>query len=197
MLALLWLGAIVIVAVAATLFVLQQRGVILAGKKSKELPSLERNIFNLQIGDIVQYMGRDWVVEGKLNYNVGGYIWFEYLLQDHNDIRWLSVDEDDRVEVAFLEPTDRLEVSKNPPKQLTFADQTYHRVDSGMAKMTRVGTTLRKTAERCEYFDYRGTDDNVLSIEIWDGEVEVTVGYQINPRSLTLLPGDGRRVYGV
>ena len=197
MLALLWLGAIVIVAVAATLFVLQQRGVILAGKKSKELPSLERNIFNLQIGDIVQYMGRDWVVEGKLNYNVGGYIWFEYLLQDHNDIRWLSVDEDDRVEVAFLEPTDRLEVSKNPPKQLTFADETYHRVDSGMAKMTRVGTTLRKTAERCEYFDYRGTDDNVLSIEIWDGEVEVTVGYQINPRSLTLLPGDGRRVYGV
>ena len=63
--------------------------------------------------------------------------------------------------------------------------------------MTRVGTTLRKTAERCEYFDYRGTDDNVLSIEIWDGEVEVTVGYQINPRSLNLLPGDGRRVYGV
>ncbi|MDJ0696442.1 DUF4178 domain-containing protein [Mastigocoleus sp. MO_188.B34] len=197
MLALLWLGVIVIVAVAATLFVLQQQGVILAGKKSKELPSLERNIFNLQIGDIVQYMGRDWVVEGKLNYNVGGYIWFEYLLQDHNDIRWLSVDEDDRVEVAFLEPTDRLEVSKNPPKQLNFADETYHRVDSGMAKMTRVGTTLRKTAERCEYFDYRGSDDNVLSIEIWDGEVEVTVGYQINPRSLTLLPGDGRRVYGV
>ena len=197
MLALLWLGVIVIIAVAATLFVLQQRGVILAGKKSKELPSLERNIFNLQIGDIVQYMGRDWVVEGKLNYNVGGYIWFEYLLQDHNDIRWLSVDEDDRVEVAFLEPTDRLEVSKNPPKQLTFADETYHCVDSGMAKMTRIGTTLRKTAERCEYFDYRGTDDNVLSIEIWDGEVEVTVGYQINPRSLTLLPGDGRRVYGV
>ncbi len=197
MLALLWLGVIVIVAVAATLFVLQQRGVILAGKKSKELPSLERNIFNLQIGDIVQYMGRDWVVEGKLNYNVGGYIWFEYLLQDHNDIRWLSVDEDDRVEVAFLEPTDRLEVSKNPPKQLNFADETYLRVDSGMAKMTRIGTTLRKTAERCEYFDYRGSDDNVLSIEIWDGEVEVTVGYQINPRSLTLLPGDGRRVYGV
>ena len=194
MLALLWLGAILIIAVAATLFVLQQRGVVLTGKKSKELPSLERNIFNLQIGDIVQYMSRDWFVEGKLNYNVGGYIWFEYLLQDHNDIRWLSVDEDDRVEVAFLEPTDRLEVSKNPPKQLTFADETYHRVDSGMAKMTRVGTTLRKTAERCEYFDYRGTDNNVLSIEIWDGEVEVTVGYQINPRSLTLLPGEGRRV---
>lgn len=197
MLGLFWLGAILIVAAAATLFVMQQRGMILTGKNSKELPSLERNIFNLQVGDIAQYMSRDWVVEGKLTYNVGGYIWFEYLLQDDNDIRWLSVDEDDRVEVAFLEPTDRLEVSQTPPKQLTFADDTYRRVDSGMAKMSRVGTTLRKTAERCEYFDYEGSNDNVLSIEIWDGEVEVTVGYRINPRSLTLLPGDGRRVYGV
>ena len=164
MLALLWLGAILIVVVAGTLFVLQQRGMFLTDNNPKELPSLERNIFNLQIGDIVQYMSRDWVVEGKLNYNVGGYIWFEYLLQDNNDIRWLSVDEDDRVEVAFLEPTNQLEVSQTPPKQLTFADRTYRRVDSGIAKMTRVGTTLRKTAERCEYFDYQGSDDNVLSI---------------------------------
>ena len=197
MFALLWFGAILIVAVAGTLLVLQQRGVILTGNNHKELPSLERNLFNLQIGDIIQYMGRDWVVEGKLTYNVGGYIWFEYLLQDNNDIRWLSVDEDDRVEVAFLEPTNQLEISQTPPKQLTFADEIYRCVDSGMAKMTRVGTTLRKTAERCEYFDYKGNGDNVLSIEIWDGEVEVTIGYQINPRSLTLLPGDGKRVYGV
>ena len=196
MLGLFWLGAILIVAVAGTLFVLQQRGVILTGNNKKELPSLERNLFNLQIGDIVQYIDRDWVVEGKLTYNVGGYIWFEYLLQDDNDIRWLSVDEDDRVEVAFLEPINQLEVSQNPPKQLTFANETYRCVDSGMAKMTRVGTTLRKNAERCEYFDYKGSNDNVLSIEIWDGEVEVTVGYQINPRSLTLLPGDGKRIYG-
>ena len=50
------------------------------------------SIFDMQIGDIVQYLGRDWVVEGKLIYQEGGFSWLEYMLQDGNDIRWLSVE---------------------------------------------------------------------------------------------------------
>ncbi|MDY6898552.1 MAG: DUF4178 domain-containing protein, partial [Cyanobacteriota bacterium] len=42
-----------------------------------------------------------------------------------------------------------------------------------------------------------GSGDKVLSIEVWDGEIEVTIGNRINPRSLTILPGDGNRVYGM
>ena len=154
---LIWLGVIVIVAGGAYLLVLQQRGA-LSGSKSKELPSLKRNVFNLQIGDIVQHMGIDWVVEGILTYAVGEYTWFEYMLQDDNEIRWLSVD---------------------------------------VANMTREGTVQRRTASRWQYFDYKGPGDKVLSIEVWDGETEVTVGYRINPRSLTILPGDGNRIYGM
>ena len=194
---LVWLGIIAIVAGGIYLLVLQQKGVLFAGSTSKELPSLKRNVFNLQIGDIVQYMGIDWVVEGKLTYRVDEYSWFEYMLQDNDEIRWLSVDEDDTVEVALLEATNQLDVSQSPPRQLNFADENYKCVDSGVASMTRVGTVQRRTASRCEYFDYEGPGDKVLSIEIWDGEIEVTVGYRINPRSLTILPGDGNRVYGI
>ncbi|MGD1913633.1 MAG: DUF4178 domain-containing protein [Rivularia sp. (in: cyanobacteria)] len=193
---LIWLGVIVIVAGGAYLLVLQQRGA-LSGSKSKELPSLKRNVFNLQIGDIVQHMGIDWVVEGILTYAVGEYTWFEYMLQDDNEIRWLSVDEDDTVEVALLEATNQLDVSQSPPQQLSFADENYKCVDSGVANMTREGTVQRRTASRCQYFDYKGPGDKVLSIEVWDGETEVTVGYRINPRSLTILPGDGNRIYGM
>ena len=193
----LWLAFIAIAVIGVTLVVLQQQGKLPGSKPQKELPSLDRNIFNLQIGDIVQYMGRDWVVEGKLIYDDDGYSWFEYLLQDDNDIRWLSVDEDDVVEVSFLEPTTQLEVSQTPPKKLTFNDDTYRCVESGSAKMSRKGTTLRRTAQRCQYYDYQGTEDQVLSIEVWDGEVEVTIGCKINPRSLSLLPGTGDRVYGI
>ncbi|MEM7727070.1 MAG: DUF4178 domain-containing protein [Cyanobacteria bacterium P01_A01_bin.45] len=192
-----WLGFIVVVVIGVTLFVLQQQGKLPGSSSQKELPSLQRNIFNLQIGDIVQYMDRDWVVEGKLTYNDDGYSWFEYLLQDDNDIRWLSVDEDDVVEVSFLEPTTQLEVSQTPPDKITFNNDTYRCVESGTAKMSRQGTTLRRLAQRCQYFDYESTNQKVLSIEVWEGEVEVTVGHQINPRSLSLLPGDGGRVYGV
>ncbi len=191
-----WLLVILVVSAGVVLLVLQRQGNLSPASQRKELPSLNRNVFNLQIGDIVQYLNRDWMVEGCLTYNVGEYSWYEYMLQDEDDIRWLSVEEDDRVEVAFLEPSNQLDISDTPPKQLNFGGENYHRVDSGVAKMNRVGTTLRRTAQRCEYFDYEGTDDKVLSIEIWDGEVEVTVGYRISPRSLTLLPGDGKRVYG-
>ncbi len=195
---LVWLGIIIIVAVGVYLLVLQQRGGLSSGSKHKQLPSLKRNIFNLQIGDIVQHMGIDWVVEGKLTYRVGEYSWFEYMLQDNNEIRWLSVDEDDTVEVALLETTNQLDVSQSPPSQLTFADENYKCVDSGVASMTREGTVQRRTAQTCKYFDYEGYNgDKVLSIEIWDGEIEVTVGYRINPRSLTILPGDGNQVYGI
>ncbi|MBD2017930.1 DUF4178 domain-containing protein [Microcoleus sp. FACHB-53] len=191
-----WIGIIAIVSAGIVLFVLQQRGALPGTDGSRNLPPVERTVFTLEIGDIVQYMDTDWVVEGRLTYEDNEYTWFEYLLQDGDRIRWLSVDEDDRVEVALLEPTTQLEVSQQPPKQLTFAGETYRCVESGMATMTRIGTTLRRTGEHCQYFDYRGSNDQVLSIEDWDGEIEVTVGQRINPRMLMLLPGNGSRVYG-
>ncbi|HEY9667842.1 MAG TPA: DUF4178 domain-containing protein [Coleofasciculaceae cyanobacterium] len=192
-----WMGIITIAIAAVVLLVLQQRGVLSGSREDRKLPPVERTIFTLEIGDIVQYMDTDWVVEGRLTYDVNGYTWFEYLLQDGELIRWLSVDEDDRVEVALLEPVNQLEISKQPPEQLMFAGESYRLVDSGVANMTRIGTTLKRTAERCRYFDYQGSADQVLSIENWDGEIEVTVGQRINPRMLTLLPGNGKRVYGV
>jgi hypothetical protein len=191
-----WIGIIAIVSAGIVLLVLQQRGALPGTGGSRNLPPVERTVFTLEIGDIVQYMDTDWVVEGRLTYEDNEYTWFEYLLQDGDRIRWLSVDEDDRVEVALLEPTTQLEVSQQPPKQLTFAGETYRCVESGMATMTRIGTTLRRTGEHCQYFDYRGSNDQVLSIEDWDGEIEVTVGQRINPRMLMLLPGNGSRVYG-
>jgi hypothetical protein len=200
-----WLGIIAIVATGVVLLVLQQRGTLPGVGGNQHLPSLERTVFTLEIGDIVQYMDTDWVVEGRLTYEDDGYSWFEYLLQNGDSpigdsfashIRWLSVDEDDRVEVFLLEPNNQLEVSKEPPKQLTFEGETYRCVESGIATMTRIGTTLRRTAERCRYFDYEGAENRVISLEDWNGDIEVTVGQRINPRMLTLLPGTGSRVYG-
>lgn len=190
-----WLVAIAAVVGAIVLLVLQQKGVLPQAKASRQLPALERNIFNLEIGDIVQYIGTDWVVEGKLTYDDNGYIWLEYLLQTGDRLAWLSVDEDDRVEVALLEPNNQIDISGTPPKQLSYADEIYSLVGSGNAIMTRTGTTLNRTASKCIYYDYRA-NNKVLSIEVWDDEVEVTTGEKIDPRRLTLLPGDGQKVYG-
>ncbi len=193
-------GIIILIAVSTIIYLIAQEQPRLQGQENKQLASKKRNplectIFNLEIGDIIQHMGIDWVVEGKLTYKVGAYSWFEYLLQDEDKIAWLSVEEDDTVEVALLEPSNQLDISDIPPQELNFAGEIYKLEDSGTARMTRTGLTMRRTAEKCEYFDYEGSDKKVLSIEIWDGDIEVSIGEKISPRSLTILPGDGKTIY--
>lgn len=190
------LGIIAVIAVGVVVYVVTQNKKALKGSdNNKQLPSKHRTIFDLQIGDIVQHMGIDWVVEGRLKYSVGSYYWYEYLLQDNEKIAWLSVEEDDVVEVSLLEPTNQLDISDIPPQELNFGGDIYKLEDSGIARMTRTGNTMQRSSEKCEYFDYEGDEKRVLSVEIWNGGIEVSVGERINPRSLTILPGDGRTVY--
>jgi hypothetical protein len=194
MLTWVWIGIIAIVVVGAVLVVRQQSGT-LSGNNPRRLRSLERTVFDLQIGDIVQYEGTDWVVEGQLTYDDSGFVWLEYLLQDGDRQRWLSVEEDDRLEVLWLEAVTHLDISGHPPAQMTINNITYHQVESGSARMTRQGTTLNRQAQACRYFDYTGPEATVLCVENWNGDMDITIGKQIRPSALTLLPGDGHRVY--
>lgn len=195
MLALLWIGIIAIAAAAIVWLVRQDRAPLPAAS-TPELVPLERTVFSLQLGDIVQHLDTDWFVEGRLTYNSEGYTWLEYLLQERDRIAWLSVEEDDQVEVALLEPLVGLEIPDTPPAQLTYGGVTYSLDEAGTAQMTRLGATLNRRGEQCRYYDYRGPAGQRLSVEDWGDEREVTLGQRLQPRSLTLLPGDGRRVYG-
>ena len=197
---------VLILCAGLVLLILQQQGKLPFAKNKGELPSVEKNIFNLEIGDIVQYEGFDWFVEGKLIYNIGAYNWFEYMLQksdlaenealsDH--ICWLSVEEDDLVEVSILKNVDIPEINSDPPaEKLTYLKVDYHLADSGTATMLRLGNTLNRQAQTCNYYDYKSSDNLRLSVEVWDKDIEVTVGQKINPRILNFLPGDGQQVFG-
>lgn len=193
MLTFVWIF-VVVVLVASAIFIIRQKQ-LKPVSHSPQLVPLERSIFTLQIGDIVEYMREDWVVQGKLLYDDKGYQWQEYLLQDGDRIRWLGVEEDDQVQVTWLTPTDDLEITGTPPKHLQFEGNHYRCVESGEATMSRQGMTLNRSSKRCHYFDYQGPGYQVLTIEDWDGDIEVTVGTIIRPSELLLLPGDGQRVY--
>lgn len=194
MLTWLWLG-ILAIAIVGAIIVISRRNALPERKQAEALPSLRRSVFNLQIGDIVQYAGADWVVEGRLTFDDSGYSWFEYMLQDGDQVRWLSVEEDDRVEVCWMETASNLDISGKPPAQISHNGTTYQQSEQGVAKMQRIGTTMNKQAQICRYFEYEAGTDQVLSVEDWNGDLEISVGQRIRPSSLTLLPGDGRRVY--
>ena len=185
----------------ALLVILVGMGLLWTSRRPLRTRETSRNltrqpsIFDMQIGDIVQSLGRDWVVEGKLIYQEEGFSWLEYMLQDDDDIRWLSVEEDDWVTVSLLAPVRNLDVNRTPPQELTYEGTTYRCTGTGGAQMRREGNPCRPNIERCRYFDYEGPDKKVLSIEDWDGDIEVTAGNIIAPKALTILPGEGRSVY--
>ena len=158
---------------------------------------LRRTVFALKMGDIVQYDARDWVVEGVLVYDEAGFKWLEYLLQDQDEIRWLSVEEDDRIELLWMAPCPDLDVARPGATVLQVAGEQYQLQESGTAQMTRRGNTLNRQAEECRYYDYIAEDNrgNHLSVENWNGDIEVTRGQTIRPQDLQLLPGDGAQVY--
>ena len=184
-----------IVVAGIVLLVMQQQGKLPFASPKQKLPPAERNVFNLEIGDIVQHDGIDWFVEGKLVYNDGSDSWFEYLLRDEDSILWLAVEEDDFVEVSILKEID-LDVVIPPRQVISFAGIEYKQIASGTATAMRLGNTLNRQEQKCEYYDYKASGLHRLSVEIWGNDIEVTVGQKINPRSLCFLPGDGQKVYG-
>jgi hypothetical protein len=184
-----------IVCAGVVLLVLQQQGKLPNSKLKKELPTAERNIFNLEIGDIVQYEGIDWFIEGKLIYNDGSDSWFSYLLQDNEAICWLSVEEDDLVEVSIFHQRSGT-IPQPLPTNINYLGENYNLSQSGTATMRRLGNTLNRHQQTCNYYDYKGNGNLRLSVEIWDGDIEISVGQKINPRMLNFLPGDGQKVYG-
>ena len=186
---LFWL--LIIVAIAAMAFWYFQ-----GGGNPNRAPSGTRQptIFTLQLGDIVQYNNIDWVIEDKLIYNEDGWEWFDYLLQDGDRIGFLSVDDDDTLEVSFTETIKDCPVENPPPGQITYRQKVYNKDESGTAQMKRARKPERP-AESCQSYDYTGPGDAILSVEVWSGQTEVSVGETVRPYQLTFLPGDGESVY--
>ena len=183
-----------IICAAAALLLLQQQGKLPFNKVKANLPVADRNVFNLEIGDIVQYRGIDWFVEGKLIYHDSSDTWFSYLLQDNEEICWLSVEEDDFVEVSIYHETSS-EFTQSLEKNISYLGEDYYLSGSGTATMKRLGNTLNRQEQTCQYYDYKNNNLR-LSVEIWDGDMEVLLGQKINPRLLSFLPGDGKKIYG-
>lgn len=193
MLTLVWIGIILVIAI--TFFLITQQPQLQGVSKQEIIASGERSLFTIQVGDIICYQGEDWCVEGRVIYDASGYNWIEYLLLNQTEIRWLSVEQDELIEVLWFQPISSLNVDKNPPQELNLNGNLYKCIESGKATIKREGNTQNKQEPICSYYDYEGENNQVLAIEIWGSEIEVMTGEKINPRSFDILPGDGKSIY--
>ena len=129
--------------------------------------SAERSVFNLEIGDIVQNDLRDWIVETIYQYDQDGFKWIEYLLRDGDDVVWLSVVEDDWLELSWMTPVPSEDVAVSMPLRdsILFDGVSYQRVDRGLARFRTIGRS-RNQDGFCQFHDYKGPDQRCLSVEI-------------------------------
>lgn len=161
---------------------------LLEGKRSGEA-----TVTNLRMGDIVTYFGVDYVVEGRIDYNDSGWPWTTFMLVDGDDVRWLAVEEDDQLEVSIWEEID-LDLGSDPPKVIEYDGEQFRRGESGRATVSQTGKTGRRAGMSCDYFEYEGSGERSLSVERWGMETEVSIGQDVNPYSLEILPGGGNSV---
>lgn len=183
-------------------------------RQRRRLPPRSPTLFSLQLGDLVQFDGRDWVVENRLEYDDDGFRWLEYLLRDGRQQGWLSVEEDDWLELSWYEPVrsaaslPAFRPGAALPQTLTWNGRTYTLRERGKATLV---SSLRAMPQRsdsqeiCRYGDYEAEDGSLLALELWekgrqgapqsDVEPELAEGRRLEPSLVAVLPGDGRSVY--
>lgn len=159
---------------------------LISSQDNKVLDS--RDISNLITGDVVSIESTDYVIEGLIVYNDSGWKWREYKLKDGHSTYWLSVEEDDDLEISLFK-----EISpfiKSPEDKIVYEGKEYFMYEGSDARVEYVqGKISLQTGSPLDYFEYADKKDTAyLSVEIWDGEIEMSVGRKIPSYLVEVYP---------
>ena len=162
------------------------------GKKKK---AGKKTVMNLALNDIVTYEEAEYIVKDKCTYNDGGSIWYEYTLDDNGKYLYLSVEDDDALEIGVLRKID-FDVDEPVPSKIKYDGNKYKLDEHSFAKVDTVGLRGKKEGVKVEYWDFEcqndDADNDLLSIEKWGGsDFEVYCGCSVKEYELKLLPGGG------
>jgi hypothetical protein len=145
----------------------------------------------LKLGDVVNYEGRDYIVEGSLRFDQGGFRWQEHRLVDGEASMWLSVEDDEGIEIvvwrrlrgATLEPG---------PGTLEHSGVSFELDERGRASFTSEGITGAPGGGKAEFVDY-ASGQRRLSFERYgdDGGWEISLGQVISEHALDIYPSRG------
>ncbi|HET7658009.1 MAG TPA: DUF4178 domain-containing protein [Bacillales bacterium] len=159
------------------------------GKEDDKPKVLQRDLFNIQVGDIVEFDLADYQVVGKMTFYDGGYEWYEYQLAGDHGSRWLSSEMDDELELAIYEKIP-LKVSEPIPKTIEWEGVRYELSEKGTARVQGEGRSQNGSGTDVHYFDYSDeTEEKLLSVEIWGGDIEVSVGRPIEDYEIKIIAG--------
>ena len=196
---------VVLLLIAAGAAAVMRRRGAGGGAPRRELPplrspedeqrALHGDVRKLSPGDAVSYEGTDFLVDRTIHLDEEGYGWKEHMLSDAVSGRklWLSVEDDDGLEVAVWERVAGAALEPGPA-ELTHDGVSYRREERGRAQF-RVEQTGGQISESgaMEYADY-AAGDRLLAFERFGGDAgwEVATGAVISEHALDIYPARDR-----
>lgn len=149
-----------------------------------------KDLLHLQPGDILSIDNIDHKVDGVLRFNDHGWHWVEYKLKEGLNTLWLSVEQDDELEISLYQEVVALTV--DPPKVYEYKGITYYLQEGSDAIIAEVmGNINVVKGEEIDYYEYCDeTGKKLLSIEIWDGECEMSTGKWLQDYNIEIYPNN-------
>ena len=148
----------------------------------------------LQNGDVIEYLGHNWFVRGRLDFDEEGYRWTEHMLDDAETKRWLSVEDDESLEVSLWHAIalGDIEQGQVGDRDVIVGGVAYRLQERGTARFSATGATGTAPSGTCDYADYKSVDGRLLGFEKWGSSWEISLGEVLQPWELTVYPGTDR-----
>lgn len=150
--------------------------------------ALAGDVRAIGMGDVVNFEGSDFIVEGTLRFNQGGFTWQEHLLVDGERRLWLSVEDDEGVETVRWTRTRSPDLQPGP-STIEHDGVRYELDERGKAAYTSEGRTGAPPSGEAEFADYEAGAQR-LSFERYapGSDWEVSVGEVVPDGRLDIFP---------
>jgi hypothetical protein len=148
--------------------------------KAKQPPPAEfSTLADLKMNDAVSYGDTDFIVSGKITYNVAAGKFHAFLLKDRDQERWLRVGPEE--EIAMCKEME-FSVPDPLPDSVKYDNQSFAQAGTGTANVTVEGAGGTKRGQ-VSYARYRA-DDNRIWVENFGNETRAMLGNVIEAGDL-------------
>ena len=185
----------------------ERRKALPSGGGQKALPAgsgdklLERTVRDLRVDDVLTIDGKDFLVEGLIDYDEDGHRWVGGRVVDGTDVKWLIVGIE-RVGTGaarLLAQDESTPIAGYPPEALVIGDVRYVLDKRGAATCQLHGDlgplgALKKDrpdghVERARWWLYSAPGDDTLLVEQWGSDYRVLKGKKVGEGTVELIPG--------
>jgi hypothetical protein len=162
---------------------------------------VERGVAELRVDDVLTIDGKDFLVEGTINYDEDGHRWIGARVADGSDVQWLvvGIERAGTGAMRLLVQDESTQISGYPPEVLVIGDVRYTLDKRGAATCALHGDlgalgALQKDrpeghVERARWWLYGAPGDDTLLLEQWGSDYRVLRGKKVGDGTIELIPG--------